>query len=276
MEPTVADLRPDCPGQGGPELHPTRSHHQRLLNSTHSGVWPRDGTWGGVLTQTSNIGRYYRNPFAVVPEVTISLGVQFAPWLRGTIGYNILYWSNVARPGNQIDLVVDRFTCRPTRTLAWAPARHARRLTSMAATIGLRASTSVFSSVIESSLRIFPSSANLITPRRGKPGICILVHAVHWIPGKGLTETLREKYCGRIRKPCHNAEQVAYLVRPAISRSPCLRGRSASADRCWSATRSASPDPDSGTSSRRRRPGSRAVDPAPCPGHPWCRERSRP
>ena len=64
---------------------------------------------GGVLTQTSNIGRYYRNPFAVVPEGTISLGVQFTPWLRGTIGYNILYWSNVARPGNQIDLVVDRF-----------------------------------------------------------------------------------------------------------------------------------------------------------------------
>ena len=52
---------------------------------------------------TLQIGRYARNPFAVAPEAQLSVGYQFTPWLRGMIGYNFLYLSTVARPGNQID-----------------------------------------------------------------------------------------------------------------------------------------------------------------------------
>ena len=64
---------------------------------------------GGVLALPSNMGRYYRSQFAVVPEGTVSLGVQLATWCRASVGYNFLYWSEVARPGNQIDPVVNRF-----------------------------------------------------------------------------------------------------------------------------------------------------------------------
>ena len=58
---------------------------------------------GGVYTQPSNIGRTSANTFSVVPQVGIKLGVNLTSRLTITIGYDFLYWSNVVRPGNQID-----------------------------------------------------------------------------------------------------------------------------------------------------------------------------
>ncbi|HMC65633.1 MAG TPA: BBP7 family outer membrane beta-barrel protein [Gemmataceae bacterium] len=58
---------------------------------------------GGLDALPSNIGRHDRTRFAVVPEVGVNLGFNFTPWLRGFLGYNFLYWSNVVRPGEQID-----------------------------------------------------------------------------------------------------------------------------------------------------------------------------
>ena len=51
----------------------------------------------------SNIGRYYRNAFSVVPEGGINLGWNITPRIKATVGYTFLYWSDVARPGNLID-----------------------------------------------------------------------------------------------------------------------------------------------------------------------------
>jgi hypothetical protein len=62
---------------------------------------------GGVLTQTSNIARYYRSTFGVVPEGSLDLGYQVTPWLKFTVGYTFLYWNRVARPGSQIDHTVN-------------------------------------------------------------------------------------------------------------------------------------------------------------------------
>lgn len=56
---------------------------------------------------TSQIGHYAVNRFAVNPGVMMNLGYQFTPFIRGTIGYNFLYLSNVMRPGNQIDNTYD-------------------------------------------------------------------------------------------------------------------------------------------------------------------------
>jgi hypothetical protein len=58
---------------------------------------------GGLLTQTSNIGRHTRDVFGVVPEVGVNVGYQFTDHLRAFIGYNFIYWSSVVRPGSQID-----------------------------------------------------------------------------------------------------------------------------------------------------------------------------
>lgn len=64
---------------------------------------------GSVLAQVSNIGRYNRDEFAVLPEFGLDVGAQVTRRLRAGVGYNFLYWSNVARPGNAIDSTVNRF-----------------------------------------------------------------------------------------------------------------------------------------------------------------------
>jgi hypothetical protein len=35
--------------------------------------------------------------------VGVNLGAQITPRLRARVGYTFLYWSEVSRPGNQID-----------------------------------------------------------------------------------------------------------------------------------------------------------------------------
>ncbi len=62
---------------------------------------------GGLLALPTNIGHYSRDFFAVVPEVGVKVGYQFGPHVRAFVGYSFLYWSNVARPGNQVDRVVN-------------------------------------------------------------------------------------------------------------------------------------------------------------------------
>jgi hypothetical protein len=63
--------------------------------------------FGGLLALPSNSGRFARDRFAVVPEVGVTVGCQVTDWCRLTVGYTFLYWSSVARPGDQIDRVID-------------------------------------------------------------------------------------------------------------------------------------------------------------------------
>lgn len=58
---------------------------------------------GGLLAQETNMGRYSRDDFAVIPELGATLGYNITARLRLTFGYTFIYWSKVARPGDQID-----------------------------------------------------------------------------------------------------------------------------------------------------------------------------
>jgi hypothetical protein len=58
---------------------------------------------GGLFAQPSNIGTYHRNEFAVVPEGEGRVGVNLGCHVTVYAGYNILYWSRVVRPGDQIN-----------------------------------------------------------------------------------------------------------------------------------------------------------------------------
>jgi hypothetical protein len=60
-------------------------------------------TAGGILAQSTNIGRYFSDQFAVVPEFGLNLGYQATPWMQVKFGYTFLLLSSVARPGEQID-----------------------------------------------------------------------------------------------------------------------------------------------------------------------------
>jgi hypothetical protein len=54
---------------------------------------------GGLLFQPVT---YTRDRFTVVPDVGFNVGCQFTSYLRGSLGYNFLYWSSVARAGDQL------------------------------------------------------------------------------------------------------------------------------------------------------------------------------
>jgi hypothetical protein len=73
---------------------------------TTPGLGPQNFT-GGLLALPSNIGHYSRDHFAVLPEAGVTLGYHLTDGLRATVGYSFLYWSSVARPGDQVDLVVN-------------------------------------------------------------------------------------------------------------------------------------------------------------------------
>jgi hypothetical protein len=62
---------------------------------------------GGLLALSSNIGSFSRDRFSVVPEVGVTVGYNVTEQLRVFAGYNFLYWTNVVRPGDQIDRTLD-------------------------------------------------------------------------------------------------------------------------------------------------------------------------
>jgi hypothetical protein len=68
---------------------------------------------GGLLAQETNIGLYEQNDFAVIPELNLSFACDLTCQLRLTFGYDLLYWSAVARPADQIDLGVSQFPPEP-------------------------------------------------------------------------------------------------------------------------------------------------------------------
>ncbi|NOZ39903.1 MAG: BBP7 family outer membrane beta-barrel protein, partial [Planctomycetes bacterium] len=71
---------------------------------------------GGLLAQryvlpdgtvVGNIGTYERDEFSMIPEIGLTAGYNLTPRLKLTAGYTLLYWSNIVRPGEQIDLDVN-------------------------------------------------------------------------------------------------------------------------------------------------------------------------
>ncbi len=69
---------------------------------------------GAYFALPSNSGDHTRNTFAVVPEITLNLGYRLTPQATVYVGYSVLYLSNVARPGDQIDRNINI-----TQSVAW-------------------------------------------------------------------------------------------------------------------------------------------------------------
>lgn len=58
----------------------------------------------GMLALSSNEGAHRFNQVSVVPELDLTVGLDLTPRLRATAGCSLIYWSAVARPGDQIDM----------------------------------------------------------------------------------------------------------------------------------------------------------------------------
>ena len=86
------------------------NNHQRVRihgsTSTTAGATTFDEP-GGLLALSSNSGSFSRDEFTVIPEVGATLGFAIAPRARVTVGYSFLYWSEVIRAGDQINLNVN-------------------------------------------------------------------------------------------------------------------------------------------------------------------------
>jgi len=67
-------------------------------------------SFGGLLANASNIGRYNNDEFAVIPELTANLGIHVTRSILLFAGYNFMWISRVARPGLQISPIVDSST----------------------------------------------------------------------------------------------------------------------------------------------------------------------
>ena len=60
-------------------------------------------TAGGVLANVANGGRSSENRFAVLPEANLQLGYQLRSWANVFVGYQVMYLSNMARAGDQVN-----------------------------------------------------------------------------------------------------------------------------------------------------------------------------
>ena len=76
---------------------------------------------GGFLAKQSNIGNYSHDEFTVLPELGATVGYDVTCHLRLTLGYTLLFWSSVARPGDQIDTTLNPSQF-PPGTLSGVPA----------------------------------------------------------------------------------------------------------------------------------------------------------
>jgi hypothetical protein len=83
-----------------------RTHINGQSTSTTAGGMTSTST-GGLLAQGTNIGVYTQDDFSVFSELSATLRRTFPSGLSTTFGYTFLYWTDVARAGEQIDLNVN-------------------------------------------------------------------------------------------------------------------------------------------------------------------------
>lgn len=62
---------------------------------------------GGLLVQPTNRGEYEDTALAYAAEVQFRVGCNLCNCARVFVAYNCLYWSNVGRPGDQIDPAIN-------------------------------------------------------------------------------------------------------------------------------------------------------------------------
>ena len=61
----------------------------------------------GLLALGSNIGDYQQDEYGVIPEARITLGYKLSNSTQLTIGYSVIYWSQVVLAGEAIDTAIN-------------------------------------------------------------------------------------------------------------------------------------------------------------------------
>ncbi len=77
---------------------------------------------GGLLALSSNIGHHPAYDYSAIPELGVKLGWQVTPNMRVQAGYSIMWWFDVDRPGQQVNLNVNPGLIPPPTGTGGAPA----------------------------------------------------------------------------------------------------------------------------------------------------------
>ena len=75
--------------------------------SLNDGAGNRKTATGGILALPSNIGNHNRTVLGILPELGLNLGVELTHHVRLNLGYSLLLWNHVVRPGSQYDRSVN-------------------------------------------------------------------------------------------------------------------------------------------------------------------------
>jgi hypothetical protein len=62
---------------------------------------------GGIFAQPSNSGHFTHDELSVMPEMQFKVDYGLTSSLHTYVSYSFLYWTSVARPGDQLDRVVN-------------------------------------------------------------------------------------------------------------------------------------------------------------------------
>ena len=85
--------------------------HESTVIGGATGITTPGGTTtvtpGGLLALPTNSGTFHRDTFAVVPEIGVRVDYRIGRYLHAFAGYSFLYWSDVVRPGDQIDPTIN-------------------------------------------------------------------------------------------------------------------------------------------------------------------------
>ncbi len=79
---------------------------------------------GGILTSGSNIGNYNRTRFTAIPQLSTEVGYQVTDHFKATLGYDYIYWMNVARAGDLIPARVDAGATPPLPQFSFSNATY--------------------------------------------------------------------------------------------------------------------------------------------------------
>jgi hypothetical protein len=88
-------------------MHEVTHIRGSLLTNDFTNLGPVQAFPGGYLALPTNIGDYSSDRFAAAPEVGLNFDYHLGDHVRLFMGYTFLFVSSVARPGDEIDRVIN-------------------------------------------------------------------------------------------------------------------------------------------------------------------------
>jgi hypothetical protein len=67
-------------------------------------------SFGGLYANPTNIGHFSHDEFAIIPEANVNVAMNLTKHFSIYVGYNFLYMNKVARPGDQLNPIIDAST----------------------------------------------------------------------------------------------------------------------------------------------------------------------